>query len=260
MELLFASNPQRPQTAGVMHRLMEKAAAMGCFCCVADQARDEQPYGDAMVVIGGDGSLIHNAGWASRSGVPLLGVHSGRVGFLAETDEPHFEDALARLVRGEYLVEHRSMLSCTVNGGEPYHCLNDFLVFKHSFSGVAQIEVLIDGLTAGTVFGDGVVVATPTGATAYSLSAGGPILAVGHEAMVITPICSHTLYMRPVVADMSAVVTMRILDRGVVAADGERVCELKGGDTVSVTRSSRTVGFIRLEQANLYQRIREKLT
>ncbi len=260
MDLLFASNPQRPQTSGVMRRLMEVAAARGCACHTVDDGAKIASGAVALVVIGGDGSLIHNADRAAGNGIPLLGVHSGRVGFLAETDEPHFPAALARLVDGDYQVEQRSMLSCSVNGGEPYHCLNDFLVFKHSFSGIAQIEVLIDGLMAGTVFGDGVVLATPTGATAYSLSAGGPILAVGHEATVITPICSHTLYMRPIVADMSSVVTLHMLDRGVVAADGERVCELSGGETVSVTKSMRTVGFVRFGQVNLYQRIREKLT
>lgn len=260
MDLLFASNPQRPQTGGVMRRLMGLAAARGCSCRAVGDGQERAWGADALVVVGGDGSLIHNADLAVRYDIPLLGVHSGRVGFLAETDEARFPEALARLTEGDFRVERRAMLSCSVNGGEPYRCLNDFLVFKHSFSGVAQIELWIDGLPAGTVFGDGVVVATPTGATAYSLSAGGPILAAGHEAMVITPICSHTLYMRPIVADMSAVVTLHILDRGVVAADGERVRELHDGDTVSVTKSEHTVGFIRFEQANLYQRIREKLT
>lgn len=259
MELLFASNPKRPQTGGVMRRLMETAAARGFAVRTVDGGA-AWSKADALVVIGGDGSLIHNAERAAECGLPLLGVHCGRVGFLAETDEAHFSDALTALETGAYTVEQRSMLACTVNGGQPYRCLNDFLVYKHSFSGVAQIEIQIDGLTAGTVFGDGVVVATPTGATAYSLSAGGPILAVGHEATVITPICSHTLYMRPIVADMSAVVTLITLDRCVIAADGERVCEPERGDTVSITKDSGTVRFIRFGQTNLYRQIREKLT
>ncbi len=259
MKLLFASNPERPATRAVMRRLMETAAREGFCCGTADDGGD-YANADALIVIGGDGSLIHRARLAAEHGLPMLGVHCGRVGFLAETDEQHFSEALGQLAAGTYTVEKRSMIACTIGGGEPIQCLNDLLVFKHSFSGVAQIELSIDGVPAGTVFGDGVVVATPTGSTAYSLSAGGPIVAVGHEAMVVTPICSHTLHMRSIVADMRSVITLRAVDRCVVAADGERVSTLAAGDTVVVTGSLHTVSFLRFHKINLYRQIHEKLT
>ena len=133
-------------------------------------------------------------------------------------------------------------------------------MFKSSFSGVAQLDFAIDGNRVGALFGDGIVVATPTGATGYSLSAGGPIVANGLDAMLITPICPHTLHIRPVVASMDSVVEISVSDNCFVASDGDEIAKLQKGDVLSITRSCDTTRILSFTDRNPFRLIAEKLT
>lgn len=257
MHLCFAANPHRPQTYAVRERLIAQAKLVGFTCSLIEDGGSEGA--DMLVVSGGDGSLIRYAEQCWQYDMPMLGVHVGRVGFLSECTEEEFAFALERIKSGSYTLDKRTMLACSINGGEKAHCLNDVLVFKHSFSGVAQMELSIDNQSVGTIFGDGIVVATPTGSTAYSLSAGGPIVADGLEAILVTPICPHTLHMRPIVASMNALVRIEVIGNGVVAADGERIAEVETGDSIELGRSDRTVSFVRFGKQDLFDRIQKKL-
>ncbi len=125
-------------------------------------------------MIGGDGSLLRFASVAAEHGVPILGVNLGRIGFLSEIAADEFTGALQKVRRGEYRLEERMMLCCSVNDCKCANCLNDVLVFKQSFSGTIQVDLICDEKDVGTVFCDGIIVSTPTGSTAYNLSAGGP--------------------------------------------------------------------------------------
>lgn len=258
MQLCFAANPQRPQTFEVRDRLIMQAKSLGFSCNVIEDSNAE--CSDVLVVIGGDGSLIRNAAYCWKENIPMLGVHGGRVGFLSECSENEFLKALAHLKNGDYCLDKHTMIACSINGGEKAHCLNDVLVFKHSFSGVAQIELAVNGQDVGTIFGDGIVIATPTGSTGYSLSAGGPIIAKGLEAILITPICPHTLHMRPIVAAMDAQISLEVKGEGMVAADGERIATVQTGDRIVLSRSEKTVSFVRFSKRNLFERIQQKLT
>ena len=171
-----------------------------------------------------------------------------------------FPAALERLRAGDYLIERRMMLRCSLNGGEPFYCLNDVLVSRESLSGVAQIAIDIDGTPVGTVFCDGVIAATPTGSTAYTLSAGGPILASGLDAIAVTPVCPHTLHFRPIVTAPGAQIRFCAADSGVILADGTRVSEVRRGDVLLVTGAERTCSFLRFEKSDLFRLIREKLS
>ncbi|MDO4564152.1 MAG: NAD(+)/NADH kinase [Clostridia bacterium] len=257
MHLCFAANPKRTQTIEVEKRLMRLAQERGFDCSRLSDGGGEGS--DILVVIGGDGSLIHNAGISCERGLPMLGVHFGRVGFLSECREEDFSNALDLLREGRYTLDSRRMMACSINGGAKVHCLNDVLLFKHSFSGVAEMELSIDGEAAGTIFGDGIVVATPTGATAYSLSAGGPIIADGLDAVVITPICPHTLHMRPIVASCEAEICLQVKGMGMVAADGTRIAEVHTGDKIMLGSSDKTVSFVRFAKRNLFFSIQQKL-
>ena len=259
----IVENPTKPGAVQLRALLMQKLGARKLPCRFFADAAGVAACGEAircLIVIGGDGSILRFADVASARDIPLLGVNVGRIGFLAELTAADLDRALARLQSGDYTVEQRMMLRCSINDDAPFHCLNDILVFKRSFSGVAQITVTVDNECAGTVFCDGMIAATPTGSTGYSLSAGGPVIAPGMEAIALTPVCSHTLYMRPIVTSADAVIRFSVEDGGVVAADGMRRREVGTGDCISVTRSERRARFIRVNETGLFGLIREKLS
>ena len=261
MHLVFAAHAEREASKTACRRLMQTAERAGFRCSELESDRRLFDDGDTVLVaVGGDGNFIRTARYASEANLPIFGVNTGHVGFLTERTETDFSEALDALTRKAYRIEARPMLSASVNGGEPHDCLNDLLVYKKSFSGVARISFAIDGQTAGTLSGDGIIVATGTGATGYSLSAGGPIVADGLDAMVLTPICAHTLQLRPIVASMDATVTMCMDDGGVLAADGDRFCSVEHGDVITVRRSVHTVRLLTFRARNLFRLISEKLT
>lgn len=263
MQIGFAANPLKEGAFAVRDRLMQLAGARGLGCVSVEEAGmllslDAAP--DALVVVGGDGSLLRYADAASARKIPLLGVNLGRVGFLSEVTQEAFETALTRLLDGDYTIERRMMLRCTINDEPPLHCLNDVLVFKRSFSGTAEIGIAIDGAQVGNVFCDGAIAATPTGSTAYSLSAGGPILADGLDAIAVTTVCPHTLYIRPIVTAADAQIRFSVAGSGVVSIDGARICEVQSGDAICVTGAERRCLFIRFGHNDLYSLIRKKLS
>ena len=260
MHLFFAANPKKPATFDARKRLMDAAASYG-FLCVELEERSPKPGEDGIiVVIGGDGSIIRQVPTALEAQMPILGIHFGRVGFLTELTEEEFISFLPRIKAGVYQLEQRAMLDCRVSTGRVYRCLNDAVLYKLSFSGVTDIDVRIDGKDAWTVSADGVMVATPTGSTGYNLSAGGPIIPEGVDAMVITPICPHKLRVRPIVVRSDSMVELVEHDDGMAAMDGQRVCRVSKGESLQITGSQERVSFIRFEQMDLYSRIQDRLT
>ena len=258
----FAANPVKPGAIEIRQRLMAITNQREIQCVCIEDAKDAaQARGiDLLTVIGGDGTILRYANLAAANDVPLLGINSGRIGFLSEIVSRDYEAALELLAGGAYKLEKRMMLRLNVDDDSPVHCLNDVLIFKNTFSGTAEIDIVIDGAFVGKVVCDGMIAATPTGATAYSLSAGGPVIAPGLEAMIITPVCSHTLHIRPIVAGSESICEFRVNGEGVVAADGERVRTVSTGDRITVCKSQRSVTFIRFNQHNLYELIRDKLS
>lgn len=258
----FAVNPTKNGASKLLEQLMQQARERNMECIGVTGRGDVLRAGglDLLVVAGGDGTILRYAGCAAESGIPLLGVHFGRVGFLSEILFDEFGQALDALLAGQYRIDARMMLRCTINDEQPVHCLNDILVFKQSFSGTVQIDVTIDGNAVGTVFCDGILAATPTGSTAYSLSAGGPVVAPGLDAILVTSVCSHTLHMRPIVASASSAIDFTVAENGFVAADGIKVREVRDEDIIRVCRSERSTRFIRFDHTNLFELIHEKLS
>lgn len=260
MYLFFAANPKKTATFDVRKRLMDAAAGCGFLCAELEERAPNAGEDGVIIVIGGDGSIIRQVPVALAASMPILGVHFGRVGFLTELTEEGFLKALPRLKAGDYQQEQRCMLDCQVSTGRTYHCLNDAVLYKLSFSGVTDIDVRIDGRSAWTVSADGVMVSTPTGSTGYSLSAGGPIVPEGLNAMVITPICPHKLHVRPIVVRSDSLVELVEHDDGMAAVDGQRVCRVTKGESLRITGSKEKVSFIRFGQMDLYSRIQDRLT
>ena len=260
MHLVFAVHTGNASHAAVCRRLMEEAEANGISCSMLDANGDcSQDQDTVIVAVGGDGNFIRTAQTACRNGLPLFGVNCGRIGFLTEWTEESFPEALQLLREGAYTVERRSMLAVSVNGEHQRDCFNDLLIYKHSFSGVMNISIEISGSEAGSLFGDGLVIATSNGATGYSLSAGGPIIADGLDAMLVTPVCAHTLHFRPVVCSTDSSVTITMNGKGVLAADGDRFRSVSKGDCITVTRSEQVTKLMVFRKRNLFRLISEKL-
>ena len=168
---------------------------------------------DILISLGGDGTLLRGARLACQLGIPILGVNLGRVGFLAAAGPGAALETLRRVVRGEYTIESRLALSARVGDvGDERLAINDVVIHKGGIARVIRISVAADGQEVGIYSGDGIIVSTPTGSTAYSMSAGGPIVVPGVDALVITAICPHTLAVRPLVVSASATLSLRVLD------------------------------------------------
>ena len=262
MHIGIATNPTKQGAEAIGLRLASWCASKGLKYSVYHDAPEmdlDTAHVDILVAVGGDGSLLRFAAPAATRGIPMLGVNLGRVGFLSEVHENELEDAMQRVLAGDYLLDRRMMLSCTINGRDPFLCLNDIMVSKSSFSGVAEIRISVNDSFVGDVFCDGVIVATPTGSTGYSLSAGGSVLAPGLDALAVTPICPHTLHIRPIVTSKQAMVTLSMQGSGIVSGDGRLISSIGKGDTVLVTGSDMTCDFIRFTTKDLFALIRDKL-
>lgn len=262
MNIGFAGNLEKEGIAEIRSRLMREAEAQGAACRALDNAQEiraERVAPDLLVVIGGDGTLLRYSAAAAERGIPILGVNLGRIGFLSEITAEQFPEALSGFLAGKYRIEERMMLCCRVNGTEYPSCLNDVLIFKKTFSGTIQVELFCDGQSVGSVFSDGIIVSTPTGSTAYNLSAGGPVVTQNLDSIVVTPVCSHTLHMRPVVSAPGSVWTFHVNGEGFVAGDGIKLAAIGANDRVTVTRSERKTKFIRFSEQNVFELISRKL-
>jgi NAD+ kinase len=224
---------------------------------------------DCLLVLGGDGTLLSVARQAAFFSVPILGINMGHVGFLAEI-EPQGQrlyQSLRRLIDGDFELEHRMMLKVTVHReGElfqEYHCLNDCVVIKNTSYGLIHLDAYIDDKSYLSYKGDGLIVATPTGASGYSLSAGGPVVSPEMEAMILTPIAAHCLYCRSLVIDAGRTVMMEadITEiGGSLCIDGKTsVLPLIQGDCIYIQRSELVTDFIRLNDESYFHVLNEKL-
>jgi NAD+ kinase len=221
---------------------------------------------DVLVCLGGDGTLLRGARLACQRGIPVLGVNLGHVGFLATADPDTATEMLRRVVRGEYTVESRLALSCRVgDAAQDALAVNDVVLHKGGIARVIRMSVTVDGVEVGTYSADGIIVATPTGSTAYSMSAGGPVVVPDVDAFVITAICPHTLAVRPLVVPASATVSACALDpvpapeELLVSIDGQVAAKLAPRQPVTVVRASRPVLLARIDTESFFARLRQKL-
>jgi NAD+ kinase len=218
---------------------------------------------DVLVVFGGDGSMLAAARGLSGNQVPVVGVNLGRFGFLthfsAATIEKDFESVLA----GDFDVRRWMMLKCSVAGksGESFSgtALNDVVIGIGPVSRMVSVELHVNGEHAATYRGDGVIVASPAGSTAHSLSAGGPIVSPSMEAFVLTPVCPHTLTDRPLVIPPASKVMLRPGGNTCLALDGQVNCELSEGDEVTVERAPSTFNVVSNSRRTYYSLLKDKL-
>ena len=222
---------------------------------------------DAMLTLGGDGTLLRAARLVDDRAVPILGVNLGRLGFLTCCPASQLEEALHRLASGDYVVEARMTLDARVTDAagserQRWRALNDIVLHKGGFARVVPVRVEADGEPVGHFSADGVVIATPTGSTAYNLSAGGPVVVPTLETILLTPVSAHTLALRPLVLPPTSVVTLRGSDGPdelLITVDGQVGCTFSAGDTLVIRRSSAPVSIVRFPEISFFSTMREKL-
>lgn len=220
---------------------------------------------DMLLVLGGDGTLLAAARLAGATGIPILGVNLGSLGFLTEITIGELHAAMEKVLKGEYETEARVMLSARIirEGKEiaKYTVLNDVFVSRGSTARIIDLETKINGDYVTTYKADGLIMSTPTGSTAYSLSAGGPIIYPSLHAFALTPICPHTLTQRPIIVSDDSVVTISILSKEdiLITHDGIAGPALHYGDIVEVRKADAVIHLIKSPYRNYYEVLRTKL-
>lgn len=219
---------------------------------------------DAYVSIGGDGTLLRTARTSAATGTPLLGVNTGRLGFLTEASPQYLEVAIEAMLSGHYHLDVRTMLTTQLEGIGEWSALNDVIVTRAGHARLLKMTLEVDGETAGRYMADGLIVSTPTGSTGYSLSAGGPIVAPQVECMTITPVCAHSLVHRPLVVSADVKIAIRLEPdeetHARLEADGQICTLLKAGQVIHVSRHPDRVNLIRLRKLDFFSRVRSKLS
>jgi NAD+ kinase len=222
---------------------------------------------DIAFIIGGDGTLLRSAQYLSKANIPICGINRGRLGFLVDISPDHIEENLESILSDNYSVDERISLIGTVirNGKEISKNISFNDVVIHSKDAVRMIEMdtVLDGKKLYTVNADGLVVSTPTGSTAYSLSCGGPILQPSMEALVMVPICPHLLSNRPIVIGMNSIIEIKLSDKSQTNAsvtfDGQINVPIEANDTIKITKGQVTLKLIQPPGINFLSILREKL-
>lgn len=217
---------------------------------------------DIIVALGGDGTMLYTARLMKSIPKPILGVNSGRLGFMANTQKDKIHEALAYVVENNYRIEKRYLLEAKDNQDNIYHALNEFLFSKRDSTSMVNVGAEYDGMFINNYWADGLIVASPTGSTAYNLSSGGPIVIPNTNVMVVTPINPHTLTTRPLVlpSDKSLKITIEKQDHDVLFSYDGQIKEIETYPfEVEIKRSNFTIDLIELPNQNYFDTLRNKL-
>ena len=277
MRVGVVGNPRYADLAAVLAHLAREAPARGLSLSAEPRLDPFWPAPvphfdphrlDALLTFGGDGTLLRGARLLDGAEVPILGVNLGRVGFLTAARRETMVDALDALTAGQYTLDALQALAATITAGDgkvvsERRALNDVVLHKSGVARVVRMNVFIDGVNVGPYSADGLIVATPTGSTAYSLSAGGPVVVQGVEAMLLTPICAHTLAVRPLIVRATSIIEVEPMEEWaedvLVSFDGQTGSPLGVGGRVTVRRAEHRVRLVRLGGASWLSRMRDKL-
>jgi NAD+ kinase len=270
------SNPIQPGMGAAVDQLAQRLHQRGVEVLLADNLRpicqsdsswfrsdeDLVEQADILVAMGGDGTLMRAAELVHPCSTPILGVNLGRLGFLSGAEPGELDRGLDRLLGGDYSVEERIALSAQV-GDRKAFALNEVVIERSVTARLVQVKMQIGDLPVSSFFGNGLILATPTGSTGYSLSAGGPIIHPSLSVLTATPICPHSLSLRPMVIPSDQSVSIRVVaeqsDEIMFSADGRTVCPLQFGESAIVQRASEPVRLINLRGLTFYDLLRRKL-
>lgn len=273
MKILIVFNKEKSESIGIADRVSEILTENGAEVLITEFSKEinsQKPYNNmldnvnAVIVIGGDGTILRVAKAAAVHNCPILGINAGRLGYLASVDSGNL-DILKRIISGDYSVETRMMLKAEkiVDGKvvDSCNCLNDAVISKDSLSNVIDITLKIGNDTIN-YRADGIIAATPTGSTAYSLSAGGPVIDPELQCLVLTPVCPHTLVARSVVLDAKHEVYIKVVSFDSssfqLSCDGRNAYEIDANTTVKISNSELKAKFIKIDDVSVYKVFSEK--
>jgi NAD+ kinase len=266
MRIFILGNCYRPGVSEEAERLLpllrEYAEIVLCDLC---QEQDLSGLSaDLTLVLGGDGAILRAARQMGYRQTPVLGVNLGKLGFLADLSPAELRGCFPAVARGEFRVTHHLMFECIIDGSSQRRTflgLNEIAIQTAPPFHMLELDLIVDGEPASRYSGDGLIIATPIGSTAHSLSAGGPILGQDLHAFVVTPICPHTLTNRPVVdsADKVYAISVRRASDAFLVIDGQEAIPLNEGATITVRRAPVTFGLVKTAGRTYYQTLRDKL-
>lgn len=249
--------------------------AAGATVCVEDTLQDvvadAEPMDpdaiDLLITLGGDGTLLRGARIVARNQTPVVGINLGHLGFLTSVAPEDLEEYLEQLFAGDYWIDERFTLEASVElpdgtPGASFLALNDAVLHKGGFARVVRIRLQVDGQEVATYSSDGIILSTPTGSTAYSLSASGPVVVPSVECILATPICPHTLGIRPVVMPAASRIVIEALppvEELMLTVDGQDGAHLHAGERLIVRRGEATVPLVRFAGQNFFTTLRRKL-
>lgn len=220
---------------------------------------------DVILSFGGDGTFLNTAAQVGRGGTPILGINIGRLGFLADVDVGITQRAILEMEAGKHRIEERMVLEIEVIASgkrTTLWALNELVLARAGVTGLISIEVRVDGKNLNTYWADGLVIATPTGSTAYSLSAGGPIVVPGSKNFILTPLAPHSLSVRPMIIPDSSIVTAHVLPDAipyVYSTDGKSLVVDDPTTELTIRRADHTVNLVKLEDQDFFETLRSKL-
>ena len=280
--VVLTPNPYRDKNFNTVRTAMKILADAGiearlCLPFEVDRSYDlpsdlrfhkldrELQHTELVICFGGDGTILHMAKAATRHGVPILGVNIGTMGFMAELESTEL-DKLVLLATDDFKVDSRMMLDVTVHRDRDiiYHdiCLNDVVITKGAVARIVHLNVRCDGVQAMECGGDGIIIATPTGSTAYNLSAGGPIVEPEAKSILVTPICAHDIASRCMVASHKRVITVGLTHNArrnaFLSVDGGKAVRLNMGDIATVKRSNMETKLLRLKDRSFFDVVNMK--
>lgn len=219
---------------------------------------------DILVTLGGDGTLISTVRKSFDFDIPILGIHAGNLGFLADLSLDELDSFIEKMLNDEYHIDERAILEATViknNQEIKMYAFNDIVLTRTSISNMIHVEAFVDSKKFNTYYGDGVIASTPTGSTAYNLSAGGPVMFPMTNVFALTPICPHSLTQRPIVLPGKYTIEMKTSEeRALIIIDGQDMHELGLGESVFIKLATKTVKLIHNKDYNYFDVLKQKLS
>lgn len=257
------TNPHKDKDHHLTNQMKSFIELKGGSCHVIAEGGEIPKQAEGIFVIGGDGTLIRAAGIASKCGVPLIGVNLGHMGYLCELEEHNVCFAIEEIMRGNFIVEERMMLGSDQISKA---ALNDIVIFRKGALQVVELIVSVNGEYLNTYRADGIIVATPTGSTGYSMSAGGPIIDPKARMILITPVNAHDLNAKSIVVSAEDAVTIELRrrqtqkdERAEVNVDGECALELSCGESITIWASKQNTRIIKLSRISFLEILRRKM-
>lgn len=282
MRIALLGNVFQTKKNAYIKRVLKKLAELQADICIEEGFADflnrelsvslngmdtfKMPHlkADLVISMGGDGTFLTSAAQVGARGIPILGINTGRLGFLADVSPEDIENALDAVFNGRYTIEQRAVIAMTLDG-ETYHgypyALNEVAILKHDNSSLIEIDTHINGALLTNYMSDGLIISTPTGSTGYSLSVGGPIIVPRSGTFCLSPVASHSLSTRPVIVCDDVVITLRVRSRShnfLIAVDG-RSESISENTTITLRRAPYAIGVMKVMHQNFFDTLRDKM-